>query len=138
MPTHTQSQEIDDLIASIHKSFRILLQNVDFDQVRYRRRIECEIAQILANRDGWSTVEPGHFVFMESANLFIDPASPPNTAELIIQTAQRVLAIELESLILDKSARKSKMIRDAVTRLVSENDWQIYFTRKRLDQTSSC
>lgn len=127
-------QEIEDLIGSIHQSFRSLLLQGDPDPVRHRLLIESGIAKLLANRDGWSIAEPGHFVFRENANLFIDPASPPNTAELAIHTAKRVLAIELEWFILDSSGSKSKQIGDAVSRLVSKYDWQIPFKRKQLNQ----
>ncbi|MCC6687211.1 MAG: hypothetical protein IT205_09510 [Fimbriimonadaceae bacterium] len=133
MPISQTPQEIEDLIGSIHQSFRSLLHEGDSDPVRHRLLIESGIAKILAHREGWSIAEPGHFVFRENANLFIDPASPPNTADLIVQTAERVLAIELEWFIRDTSASKSKQIRVAVARLASEYDWQIVFKRKQLN-----
>lgn len=126
-------QETEDLIGSIHQSFRSLLNEGDSDPVRHRHLIESGIAKILANRDGWSITEPGHFVFRDSANLFIDPAFPPNTADLAIHTAKRVLAIELEWFISDRSGSKSKRIVDAVSRLASKYEWQIPFERKRLN-----
>lgn len=134
MQTTSASPDIDDLVTRIYESFRELMNSVaQGDATRHRHDIEEGIAEILSHRTGWALETKGHFIFNNEANLFIDPTSTDSTGQLILETAKRVLRIELEPIVQGTATYRSEQIKRAVSRLLSDYDWHIYFRRKRLD-----
>lgn len=138
MQTTSALTDIEERIQGVYLSFRALLSSSALDDDNDRRQaVERGIAETISHRKGWSSGSETRFVYSNGMHLDIDSSSAQNTLALIQESAKKVLRIELEAIENGAAPHKPEQIQQAVSQLVSDNDWQIYFTRKRIDQTSS-
>lgn len=138
MPTTSPVTDTEERIQSVYISFRALLSSSALDDdIDRRKAVEHAIAETISHRKGWSPESETRFVYSNGMHLDIDSSFAQNTFTLIQDYAKEVLRIELEAIENGAVPHKPERIQQAVSQLVSDNDWQIYFTRKRIDQTSS-
>lgn len=133
-------ESVEARITEVHQTFWGLFSKVRVhpeDPVdgynKSRTAAEEALEKALQNRSGWSSVAPGHFTYTNGLNVFIEPATPPNPWILIIETAKRVLRIELEEIVTGTQKNKTKEIQKAVNRLINDHDWYaVGFIRRRV------